>query len=119
MTRRFTDDHLWQLRNEVAFPKLLARLHWPHKRRDGQLVFVCPRCGESRSDLNPQENLVRCFHCQKNFNPIDMVMAVKGTRFAESVHYLKRFWSKVSSGKQNLALKEMLNQIGKPGSRWT
>ena len=75
MPKRFTDQQLRQLRNEVPFPALLAKLRWPHKRREGQFVFVCPRCGESRSDLNPQENLVRCFACETNFNPIDFTIA--------------------------------------------
>jgi CHC2 zinc finger len=88
MPRRFTDRQLWQLRNEVPFPWLLQRLAWPHRRRDGQLIFVCPRCGESRSDLNPQENLVRCFHCQTNFNPIDFTMAARACDFVDAVHYL-------------------------------
>jgi DNA primase len=88
MARRFTDQQLWQLRNEVSLPWLLQRLGWPHRRRDGQLIFVCPRCGESRSDLNPQENLVRCFHCQTNFNPIDFTMAARDCDFVEAVQYL-------------------------------
>jgi predicted RNA-binding Zn-ribbon protein involved in translation (DUF1610 family) len=90
MATRFTDEQLWQLRNEVPFPRLLQRLGWPHRRRDGQLIFVCPHCGESRSDLNPQENLVRCFHCQTNFNPIDFTMAARDCTFVEAVHYLLR-----------------------------
>lgn len=88
MPKRFTDRQLRQLRNHVPFPPLLVRLHWPHKRRDGQFVFVCPRCGESQSDLNPQENLVRCFHCQTNFNPIDFTMAARECDFVEAVEYL-------------------------------
>ena len=91
MPRRFTDRQLWQLRNEIPFPPLLQRLRWPHKRRDGQLVFVCPNCGESQSDLNPQENLVRCFHCQTNFNPIDFTMAARDCDFVEAVEYLLSF----------------------------
>lgn len=88
MPKRFTEEQLRWLRNEVALPALLARLHWPHKCRTGQLTFVCPRCGESRSDLNPQANLVRCFHCETNFNPIDFTMAARGCDFVEAVHYL-------------------------------
>ena len=88
MAKRFTDQQLWQLRNEVPFPWLLERLGWPHRRRGGQLIFVCPRCGESRSDPNPQENLLRCFHCQTNFNPIDFTMAARDCDFVEAVHYL-------------------------------
>ena len=88
MAKRFTREQLWWLRNEVSLPDLLRRLQWPHKRRDGQLVFVCPRCGESRSDLNPQENLVRCFYCQTNFNPIDFTMAARDCDFLEAVQFL-------------------------------
>lgn len=88
MSKRFSNKQLRQLRNEVSFPQLLRRLSWPHKRRDGQLVFVCPRCGESRSDLNPQENLVRCFACQRNFNPIDFTIAALRCDFVDAVGYL-------------------------------
>ena len=88
MSQYFTDQQLWRLRNEVSLPKLLQSLDWPHKRRDGQLVFVCPHCGESRSDLNPQENLLRCFHCETNFNPIDFTMAARQCDFLDAVHYL-------------------------------
>jgi hypothetical protein len=88
MTTPFTDELLRTLRNEVAFPPLFTRLHWPHKYRDGQLIFVCPRCRESRSDLNPQENLVRCFCCETNFNPIDFTMAARNCDFLEAVQLL-------------------------------
>jgi DNA primase len=91
MSKRFTDEQLRQLRNEVPIASLLARLRWPHKRRDGRLVFVCPRCGESRSDLNPQENLVRCFACETNFNPIDFTIAARRCDFVEAVAYLLPF----------------------------
>ena len=53
----------------------------------GRLIG-CPTCDESRSDLNPQENLVRCFHCETNFNPIDFTMAARRCDFVEAVHYL-------------------------------
>ena len=91
MTRHFSGELLRRLRNEVPFGPLLVSLRWPHKRRDGQLVFVCPRCGESQSDLNPQENLVRCFHCETNFNPIDFTIAARGCDFVDAVHYLSSF----------------------------
>ncbi len=91
MSQHFTDKQLRRLRNEIPFPKLLQSLGWPHKRRGGQLVFVCPHCSESRSDLNPQENLVRCFHCETNFNPIDFTMAARQCDFLDAVHYLLGF----------------------------
>jgi hypothetical protein len=89
MTKRFPDELLRQVRNEVPFPRLLARLRWPHKQRDGHLVIVCPRCGESRSDLNPRENLLRCFHCSTNFNPIDLTMLARQCDFVDAVTYLR------------------------------
>jgi len=88
MPKHFTDEQLWQLRNNVPFQKLLENLDWPRKSRGGQFAFVCPRCGETRSDLNPRENLVRCFHCETNFNPIDFTMAARGCDFVEAVNYL-------------------------------
>jgi len=88
MPKRFTADLLRRLRNEVPLRPLLVHLNWPHKSRSGQLTFVCPRCGESRSDHNPQENLLRCFHCQTNFNPIDFTIAARHCDFVEAVHYL-------------------------------
>lgn len=88
MAKHFSDELLRRLRNEVPFPQLLVSLSWPHKRRERQLVFVCPRCGESQSDLNPRENLVRCFHCQTNFNPIDFTIAARECDFVEAVHFL-------------------------------
>lgn len=88
MMKRFTDEQLWRLRNEVPLRALLAKLKWPHKARSGQLTFVCPCCGESRSDLNPQANLLRCFHCQRNFNPIDFTMAARDCDFVQAVQFL-------------------------------
>lgn len=88
MPRYFSDTQLWQLRNEFPLPQLLKNLGWPHKRRGEQLIFVCPNCGESRSDLNPQENLLRCFHCRTNFNPIDFTIAARQCDFVDAVHYL-------------------------------
>ena len=88
MPKCFTNEQLRRLRNEVPIRPLLVRLGWPHKSRAGQLNFVCPLCGESRSDLNPRENLFRCFHCETNFNPIDFTMAARQCEFVEAVNYL-------------------------------
>ena len=59
---------------------------------DGPYVaYIRWRWGESRSDLNPQGNLVRCFQCEKNFNPIDFTMAARDCDFVEALHYLLSF----------------------------
>jgi DNA primase len=85
---RISDELLRRLRNEVSLRELLTDLDWPHRSRGGSLVFVCPLCGESRSDHNPEENLLRCFHCKTNFNPIDFLMAARRLEFVDAVHYL-------------------------------
>ncbi len=89
MSRYFPDDYLYRLRNQVPFALLLERLQWPHKRRDGQLAFLCPRCQEYHSAVNPRTNLARCFHCQTNFNPIDLTMEIQECDFVTAVNYLK------------------------------
>jgi hypothetical protein len=87
--RYFNDDFLYRLRNQIPFALVLDRLGWPHKRRDGQLAFLCPRCNEYHSAVNPRTNLGRCFHCQTNFNPIDLTMAVEECDFVAAMHYLE------------------------------
>lgn len=85
---RIHAELLRRLRNEVSLRDLLVELDWPHRTRGGPLVFVCPLCGESRSDHHPDENLLRCFHCDTNFNPIDFLMAARHLEFMDAVHHL-------------------------------
>ena len=80
---------LRRLRNEIDFNRLFTELRWPHKRRNNQLVFVCPSCRETQSAVNPRTNLARCFHCETNYNPIDFTMAVQHCNFVDAVHYLQ------------------------------
>ncbi len=89
MGKYFTHELLYRLRNEIAIPDLLARLDWPHKRREGRFVFLCPLCGEFLTAINPRTNLARCFTCERNFNPIDLVMVIKDVDFVTAVHYLE------------------------------
>lgn len=89
MPRYFSDEELRRLRNQIAMAKLFKRLAWPHKTREGQIAFLCPRCQEYRSAVNPRTNLGRCFHCETNFNPIDFTMAVRECDFVAAVKFLK------------------------------
>ena len=89
MPRYFPDELLRRLRNDISWASLLSQLEWPHKMREGQLAFLCPRCREYRSAVNPRSNLGRCFACETNFNPIDLTMAVKGCDFVAAVDYLE------------------------------
>ena len=40
---------------------------------------------QGRTATNPRTNLGRCFRCQRNFNPIDLVMVVKRYTFLQAV----------------------------------
>ena len=84
MPRYFPDDFLRRLRNDISWELLLEQLRWPHKQRQGQLAFLCPRCHEYFSAVNPRTNLGRCFHCETNFNPIDLTMAVRECSFVDA-----------------------------------
>ena len=89
MSRYFTRQLLYRMRNEIPIDALIANhLDWPSKNREGRFVFVCPRCSESLSAVNPRTNLGRCFRCEENFNPIDFVMAATGRDFVEAVEFL-------------------------------
>ena len=87
--RYFSDDFLRRLRNRIPWERLLQELDWPHKQRLGQLAFLCPRCREYRSAVNPRTHLGHCFWCDANFNAIEFTMAVQGCGFVDAVHYLK------------------------------
>ena len=86
--KRFDDELLRRLRNEIPINWLIRHMHWPHKRRDGRFVFVCPHCGESETATKHDTNLGRCFHCQTNFNPIDFAIAVRDYDFVQAVEFL-------------------------------
>lgn len=50
--------------------------------------FECPVCGGFHTSVKKDKNLARCFECKINFNPIDMVMAVRKTDFRPSADFL-------------------------------
>jgi DNA primase len=88
MARRFPASLLVRLRNEIAMERLVVRLNWPCKHREGVFCFLCPRCGEFLSGVNRRTNLGRCFVCETNFNPIDFVMAATDRDFVSAVEFL-------------------------------
>jgi len=98
MPKYFPRQLLFRLRNEIPLECVIAEhLNWPGKQRDGRFSFVCPRCGESQTAVNPQTNLGRCFRCEENFNSIDFVMLVTGRDFVETVHFLEHLLPERSS----------------------
>jgi len=117
MKRRFSAQELFELRNTVPVDALIENvLNIPVKHSDGVFRFLCPVCNEFQTATNPDSNLARCFRCERNFNPIDIVMIVKGIGFVEGVNYLKQLSSTslAHCDERRHALKEMLNCIGKP-----
>ena len=94
MPHYFDKQCLRGLRNDIAWELLFHELQWPHKQRQGQLAFLCPRCHEYLSAVNPRTNLGRCFYCQTNFNHIDFTMAAKQSDFVDAVRYLKPLLSR-------------------------
>jgi DNA primase len=93
MTDRISSSFLRSLRNDIPIEKLIVEgLKIPNKRSEGFLRFLCPVCGQFNTATKKEINLARCFRCQKNFNPIDMVMAELGKKFMEAVKFLKPFW---------------------------
>lgn len=89
MTRFFSAELLRRLRNEIAVARLLEQLEWPRKQRDGRLCFLCPKCGEFLATINPHTNLGRCFRCEINFNPIDLVIRTRHCDFVTAVQFLQ------------------------------
>ena len=88
MRDRFSDQLLRSLRNDLPIAWVLELLAVPVKISEGYLRFLCPRCGEFNTATKPATNLARCFRCQENFNPIDLVMVVKRLNFVDAVEFL-------------------------------
>ncbi len=89
MHRRFSPATLRQLRNDIPIHRLIGDvLGIPCKVREGYFRFLCPLCSDFNTATNPKTNLARCFRCERNFNPIDIVMLDKQLNFVEAVEYL-------------------------------
>lgn len=81
---------LRELRNRIPIDGVIAALEIPAKRREGYLRFLCPLCEEFNTATNPRTNLARCFRCERNFNPIDLVMVAERCPFLEAVGRVER-----------------------------
>lgn len=87
---RTTPRELRRLRNDVDIVDVIEDLALPVKHWEGRDHFLCPRCSEFHTATNPRTNLARCFRCELNFNPIDLVIAVERVDFIGAVQYLQR-----------------------------
>ena len=57
---------------------------------EGRCRFQCPHCGETQAVVNPRNNLAHCFHCAKNINNIDLLLAC-GHGFLDAVALLQKW----------------------------
>ena len=83
-------ERLRRLRNDVDVVAVIRALELPTRMRGGWLRFLCPACGEFDTATNQTTNLARCFRCERNFNPLDLVMVERRASFLEAVSYLEK-----------------------------
>jgi hypothetical protein len=113
MKKNFSSRELFDLRNNIPVDMLIRdQLQIPSKIRDGFFRFLCPVCNEFQTAVNPNTNLARCFRCEKNFNTIDLVMAVRGCGFKNSVLFLKNLPMPQKVPAETL--KSLVTGIGRP-----
>jgi len=90
MSKHYPDNLLHSLRNHIPIDTVITKmLRLELRHTDTMLRFRCPLCGNFHTATNPETNLARCFDCRKNFNPIDLVMAVGQCNFVDAVELLK------------------------------
>ena len=91
--KRFSDAELFELRNKLPVKTVIEKISGlPSKEIEGLFRFLCPCCNEFQTAVHPRENLGRCFRCQKNYNPIELVMAARGVDFVSSVKLLQGYY---------------------------
>jgi hypothetical protein len=95
----FSRSQLFELRNNIGVDTLIKEvLHVPCKSRQGRFSFLCPLCKQFDTSVNYKTNLARCFACEKNFNTIDLVMAIMQSDFLDSVRFLRKLHDQTLSG---------------------
>jgi len=112
MKKRFSADELHELRNLIPINTVIKELlSIPSKISEGHFRFLCPLCNEFQTSTNSSTNLARCYHCRKNFNPIDMVMVVNASQFLDSATYLQEILSR------SRQIKKMIGDIDAKAQR--
>jgi hypothetical protein len=97
--RCFSSSLLYALRNEISVQMLIEKtLSIPCRVTEGRFRFLCPLCSGYDTAVNPKTNLARCFRCEKNYNPIDLVMLDRQADFVQSVKFLQSIHQKDDEG---------------------
>lgn len=86
MSRRFSSEALHYLRNQVPIRQLIEN-HFDNPAGSAGR-YRCPRCHRNDANINTPHNLLRCFDCAENFNPIEVTMHVLNLNFVESANWL-------------------------------
>jgi len=95
MSQYYPDDFLRMLRNDIPIDEVIVDLLNLEVQKDRKTIrFRCPLCYNFHTATNHKTNLARCFDCQKNFNPIDMVITVGNCGFVDAVKILKDRFNK-------------------------
>jgi len=114
---KYSNSILIKLRNEIPikwiiFEQLKIETHFDRVWR-----YKCPVCKGYNTAIKKETNLSRCFTCQRNFNPIDMVINKKKYEFIESVEYLlpylDKFTQNINMEKRNKKLYEKQKEKGR------
>jgi len=89
---RLSPQTLYALRNHLNIDQVITQLlQIPTQQINAIVRFQCPRCARFHTATQPSTNLARCFDCRKNFNTIELVMAVRQLPFLEAVAVLQRY----------------------------
>lgn len=97
--RCLSSSLLYALRNEISVQMLIEKtLSIPCRMTEGRFRFLCPLCSGYDTAVNPKTNLARCFQCEKNYNPIDLVMLDRQVDFVQSVKFLQSIHQKDDEG---------------------
>ncbi len=103
MTRRFSPEQLYALRNEIPIDLLIEKyLSIPCDRSGpigtkGRFRFACPLCGGFETSVLWEKNLGRCFACNKNLNNVDLVIHCMNVDFVESIRRLQEYRAEMRS----------------------
>jgi len=90
MSHYYSPNFLRMLRNDISIDEVIVDLLNLELRNGSKtLRFRCPLCQGFHTATNYKTNLARCFDCKKNFNPIDLIMAVEKCGFLDAVEFLK------------------------------
>jgi len=90
MAKYYPANFIRMLRNEIPIDEVIINLmNLEVRNARNRFQFRTPLCYNFHTATSHETNLAKCFDCQKNFNPIDLVMTVGKCSFVDAVEILK------------------------------